>query len=139
VAKLTTREVKDEERPKKARRLLALARQDYKDRQYLLCLDRCEAVSTDYPDLPEAAEASRLADEIKGNTEWAKQAVDQLGERLCVLYLSLAESWVKKGHPQQAVFYLERVVKLFGSSKHAAAAKARLAQLRGAPAGEDEK
>jgi len=138
-AQLTSREAKDEDRPQRARQLLAQAKADYKDRQYLPCLDRCEALSALYPDLPEGAEAARLADEIKGNTEWAKQAADQLAERLCVLYLSLAESWVKKGEPQQAIYYLERVAKVFPGSRHAAAAKARLAQLRGAPLAGDGK
>lgn len=141
-ARLTSREAKEEERVLKARRLLAQAKADYKDRQYLLCLDRSEVLSTLYPDLPEGAEGARLADELKGNTEWAKQAADQLAERLGVLYLALAESWVKKGEPQQAIFYLERVAKVAPASRHAAAARARLAQLRGAPptaGGKEEK
>jgi hypothetical protein len=138
-ARLTSREAKEEERPRKARQLLEQAKADYKERQYLVCLDRCEVLSSHYPDLPEGAEGARLADEIKGNTEWARQAAEQLAERLCVLYLSLAESWVKKGEPQQAIFYLERVAKAAPASRHAAAAKARLAQLRGAPPGGEAK
>lgn len=132
-ARLTSREAKEDDRPAQAARLLGQARADYKARDYLLCLDRCEALAAKFTDRPEAREAARLAEEIKGNTEWAKQAADQLGDRLCVLYLSLAENWVKKGQPQQAIHYLDRVVKHFGTSKHAATAKARLAQLRGAP------
>ncbi len=71
--------------------------------------------------------------EIKGNPEWTKQACDQLGDRLSVLYLALAETWLKKGQPQQAVFYLERVVQTFPNSRHAEAAQARLAQIQGPP------
>ena len=63
--------------------------------------------------LPEAAEAVQLAAEIKSNPEWAKQACDQMSDRLGVLYLALADTWLKKGQPQQAVFYLERVVQNF--------------------------
>ena len=43
-----------------------------------------------------------MATEIKYNPEWMRQACDTLSERLGVLYLSLAETWLKKGQPQQA-------------------------------------
>lgn len=125
----------DGDRAAQARRLLAQAKQDYKDREYLRCLDRCDALASRHGESPEAAEAAQLAADIKGNTEWAKQAADELADRLCTLYLALADGWVKKAQPQQAVYYLDRIVKLFPASKQAAAARARLAQLRGAPAG----
>jgi uncharacterized protein YyaL (SSP411 family) len=132
-ARLTSRQEAEDERPKKAKQLLAEAKQDLEDRAYLRCLDRCAVLTSQYADLPEGAAADKMAAEIKGNTEWAKQAADQLGDRLAELYLSLADSSIKKAQPQQAVYYLERVVKLFPASKHAAAARTRLAQLRGAP------
>ena len=50
-----------------------------------------------------------------------------------MLYLSLADSWLKKGQPQQAIFYLERVIKMFPGSRQAEAAQVRLTRLRGAP------
>ena len=83
--------------------------------------------------LPEGAEAGTLAAEIKDNPELTKQACDQMGDRLSVLYLSMAETWLKKGQPQQAVFYLERVVQTFPSSRHAELAQVRLTQIQGAP------
>jgi thioredoxin-like negative regulator of GroEL len=115
----------------KAQGLLAQAREDLRARQYLSCLDRCEALLSGFADTPEAAEAGRLAAEIKANPEWTKQACEQLADRLGSLYLSLAEGWLKKGQPQQAVFYFERVVRAFPNSRHAEVAQGRLLQLQG--------
>jgi hypothetical protein len=116
-----------------ARDLMAQARAEYNGKHFLTCLDRCEAISSGYADLPEAAEAGKLVAEIKGNPELTKQACDQLSDRLSLLYLGLAESWLKKGQPQQAIFYLERVVQNFPHSQHAELAQVRLAQIQGAP------
>jgi thioredoxin-related protein len=129
------------DRTARARELLRQAREDYRSQQFLCCLDRCELLSAQFADLPEGAEAEQLAAEITSNPAWTKKAADQASERLSVLYLALADSWLKKGQPQQAVFYLERIVANFPNTRHAAAAKTRLAQLQGAPrrAGTDKK
>lgn len=120
-------------RTRRAKDLLAQAKEDYRLQQFSCCLDRCELLAGSFGDLPEGTEAVGLVGEIKANPEWMKQACDQLGDRLSVLYLGLAESWLKKGQPQQATFYLERVVQLFPNSKHAEAAQVRLAQIQGMP------
>jgi thioredoxin-like negative regulator of GroEL len=114
-----------------AREQLDKAREDYRRKQYLACLDRCEALIANYADSPEGTEARKLADEIKANPEWTKQACDQMGDRLSSLYLTLAETWLKKGQPQQAVFYLERVVQTFPNTRNADIAQVRLAQIQG--------
>jgi thioredoxin-like negative regulator of GroEL len=114
-----------------ARDLLDQAREDYRKKQFLSCLDRCENIIANHADQAEAAEATKLSAEIKANPEWTKQACDQMGERLGTLYLSLAETWLKKGQPQQAVFYLERIVQSFPHSRNADIAQARLAQIQG--------
>jgi len=114
-----------------ARELLDQAREDYQRRQYLSCLDRCENVMANYSDFNESAEASKLAAEIKANPEHTKQACEQMGERLATLYLTLAETWLKKGQPQQAVFYLERIVQTFPNTRNADIAQVRLAQIQG--------
>lgn len=118
-------------RNRTAHDLLEQAREEYRHQQYLACLDRCEKLSADFSDLPEGAEASKLAAEIKANPEWTKQACDQMGERLSSLYLTLAETWLKKGQPQQAVFYLERVMQTFPNTRNAEIAQVRLAQIQG--------
>jgi thioredoxin-like negative regulator of GroEL len=114
-----------------ARDLLDQARDDYRHQQYLACLDRCESLIANYSDLSEGAEASKLVAEIKANPEWTKQACDQMGERLSTLYLTLAETWLKKGQPQQAVHYLERIVQNFPNTRNADIAQVRLAQIQG--------
>jgi tetratricopeptide (TPR) repeat protein len=132
--KLTSKaEARASDRKRQAEELLRQAQEDYKSRQLLCCLDRCEILSSQYADLPEGPAAEKLANEIKLNPEWTKQACDQLGERLCVLYLALADSWLKKGQPQQAIFYLERIIKMFPGSRQAEAAQVHLTRLRGAP------
>lgn len=122
-------------RQRQAAEILRQAREDYKSRQYLVALDRCEDLQARFTDTSEATAAEKLAAEIKENAEWSKAAAEQLGERMCVLYASLAETLLKKGEPQQAVFYLERIVKLFPASKHAEVAQQKLARLRGGPDG----
>lgn len=124
---------KDANRVRKAREMLAQAREDYRAQQYAICLDRCEAISATFGELPEGLQATQLANEIKNNPEWLKLACDQLGDRLSVLYLAMAESWLQKGQPQMAVFYLERVVHHFPNSKQADTAQSRLAQIQGLP------
>jgi TolA-binding protein len=122
-----------EERKRQAAELLRLAREDHKAQQYLCALDRCEEVIARFADLGEASAAEKLAAEIKANPEWTKKAADQLGDRLCILYLSLADTWLKKGQPQQAIYYLERIQKMYPGTRHAELAQVRLTRLRGAP------
>jgi thioredoxin-like negative regulator of GroEL len=126
-------EVKAVQRSRRARDLLAQAREDYRTQQYLCCLERCENLATNYPDLAEGGQAVQLANEIKTNPEWMRQACDALSERLGGLYLSLAESWLKKGQPQQAIGCLERVVQTLPGTRQAEAAQLRLSQLQGQP------
>jgi tetratricopeptide (TPR) repeat protein len=134
VATLTSRtQVGDQQRKDRAHDLLAQAREDYRTQQFLCCLDRCEVLIAQYTDLPEGAEAAQLTSDIKSNAEWAKLACDQMSDRLGVLYLALADTCLKKGQPQQAVHYLERVVQNFPASRHAEAAQVRLSQIQGQP------
>jgi thioredoxin-related protein len=120
-------------RAQAARELLAQARADFNHKDFLRCLDRCDALVAAYADLPEAAEAGKLAAEIKANPDATRQACEQMGEKMSALFLTLAENWLKKGQPQQAVFYLERVVQGFPNSRHAELAQVRLAQIQGSP------
>jgi thioredoxin-related protein len=134
VATLTSRTQEGgQQRKERAHDLLSQAREDYRTQQFLCCLDRCEVLIAQYADLPEGAEAAQLTSDIKSNAEWAKLACDQLSDRLGVLYLALADTCLKKGQPQQAVHYLERVVQNFPTSRHAEAAQVRLSQIQGQP------
>lgn len=120
-------------RVQRARDLLAQAKEDYQSKQFLCCLDRCELLLNSFGDLPESIDARQMATEIKSNPDWTKQACDQLGDRLSVLYLGLADTFLKKGQPQQAIFYLERVVQTFPNTRHAEVAQVRLSLLQGRP------
>ena len=78
-------DIRDQQRGKRARDLLAQAKEDYRTQQYLCCLDRCELLAASYADLPEGLEAIQLASEIKNNPEWMQQACDSLSDRLGLL------------------------------------------------------
>jgi thioredoxin-related protein len=125
--------VKDELRATQARQMLAQAREDYRTQQFLCCLDRCEVLRIVYADLPEGVEAGQLAAEIKNNPEWLLKACDSASERVSYLYLSLAETLIRKGQPQQASLYLERVIQAFPGTRHAETAQVRLSAIQGRP------
>jgi thioredoxin-related protein len=131
-------EVKTQQRSRRATEILAMARADFRDQQYLCCVDRCAVLATNYGDLPEAAEALKVLEQIKANPEWMKAACETLADRLCEMYIALAETWVKKGESGLAEECLQRAVTLKGS-RHLEAAKVRLAQIQGQPARSVEK
>jgi tetratricopeptide (TPR) repeat protein len=126
-------DLRAQQRVRRARELLAQAREDYRTQQYLCCLDRCEVLSAGYGDLAEGAEAVQLAQEIKSNPEWMQRACESLTDRLSGMYLALAETWIRKGQPQQAQACLERLIQTFPGSRQAEAAQTRLKQLQGQP------
>jgi thioredoxin-like negative regulator of GroEL len=129
----TSHEAANQQRKRRARELLALAREDYRTQQYLGCLNRCDVLTGSFPDLPEGVEALQLAAEIKNNPDWMRQACDTLSDQLGMLYLSLADTWLKKGQPEQAAICLERIVQTLPGSRQAEAAQVRLAQIQGQP------
>ena len=124
-------DARGQQRTKRARELLAQAKEDFRTQQYLCCLDRCEMLAAGFADLPEGTEAIQLASQIKNNPEWLLKAADNLSDRLGMLYLAMAETWLRKGQPDQAVQYLEKVVQAFPGSRQADAAHIRLAYLKG--------
>jgi thioredoxin-like negative regulator of GroEL len=123
-------EVRNEYRAKRARDLLGQARDYYANKEYIPCLDRCELLLSGYGDLPESGEASKLAAEIKSNPDWLQGACDRMGDHLGGLYLALAESLLKRGEPQRAEFYLQRVIAAFPGSRQAESAQIRLGQIQ---------
>jgi thioredoxin-like negative regulator of GroEL len=73
------------------------------------------------PETPAAGPAADLAA--------ARRACDDLSERLGELYLRTAEECLKHGQPDEAAACLERVAQVSPGSRHAAAARERLAAL----------
>lgn len=122
------------QRSKRAQELLAQAKDFYKNREYIPCLDRCEILLASYGDLQEGQEASILASDLRNNPEWLQSACDTMGDRLGSLYLALSDSLLKKGERQRAEFYLQRVIQAFPGSRQAESAQIRLGQIRGIPA-----
>lgn len=133
IVTLASRVDMQEPRLNVARELLSQAQEEHRRQNYLSCLDHCDAILTHYGDQPEASDAAKLKTAIRSDPELAMQACDQMSERLSQMYMSLAETWLKKGQPQQAVFYLERIIHTFPNSRHAITAQVRLAQIQGPP------
>jgi len=123
-------DVQHQHRTKRARDLLAQAKDFYHTKDYIPCLDRCELLAVSYADLPEAQEANKLSTEIKNHPEWLQGACDLMGERLGGLYLALADSLLKRGDPHRAEYYLQRVIHAFPGSRQAESAQIRLTQLQ---------
>jgi tetratricopeptide (TPR) repeat protein len=121
--------VPDPERVQTARSLLALAQDEFQKQQYALCLERCRALANSYADLPEGAEAQRLAQRIQSEPTLALRVCAELSDRLGELYLGLAEGLLRQGQTAQAVPYLERVLAVAPGSALAETAHSHLARL----------
>jgi thioredoxin-like negative regulator of GroEL len=132
LTKLATRpEIRDQQRQRRARELLAQARDEFRTQQYLGCLERCETLTSAYSDLPEGAEALQLATEVKDNPEFLGRACDTINARMGAMYLTLAETLVKKGQLAQAQACLEKILQTAPGTRHAELAQVRLTQLQG--------
>jgi len=114
-----------------ARDLLQQAKQEFRHRKFLACLQTCDRLQERFAQSKEAAQAATLAAEIRSNPDWTGEAAEELGEKLASLYLSMADAFALKGNPQQAIHTYERVVKMFPDSESANLAKQRLTRLRG--------
>ncbi len=126
-------EVRRLQKIKRSAELLAQAKDFFKNREFVPCLDRCEVLLSSYGDLPEGQEASLIRNEIKSNPEWMQGAVDALNDRLATLELDLANALLRKAQPQQAEIHLQRVLHQFPGTRQAESAQIRLAELQGLP------
>lgn len=127
----TSTEKSTAQRSQRARELLAQAREFYKQRDIIPCLERCASLMRDYVDLPEGQDAMLLMSDLKANPALLQQAADSLSERLGDVYLALAESHLAKGQPQRAEYFFQRVVLACPGTRHAESAQVRLVQLQG--------
>jgi len=120
-------------RAMRARELLAMAREEYKSQHFADCLEKCDQLSALYNDLPEGRDAATLATQVKSDPERLAIACEQLNERTAAMYLTLAETWTKKGQSSEARACLEKVVRLNPNGKFAETATVRLASLQKGP------
>lgn len=120
-----------QQRARRAGALMAQAREFYKNKDIVPCLDRCDILLASYGDLPEGIEASQLVHEIRGNQEWLLLAADTLGDRLAGVYLSLADNLTRRGKPREAELFLRRVIQSFPGTRYAESAQIRIGQLQG--------
>ena len=75
-------------------------------------------------------EGKSIAADIRGSPETLAVACDQMNQRTASLYLTLAESWVKKGQGAEAIACYEKVAKLCPNSREADLAIAEITKLR---------
>jgi thioredoxin-like negative regulator of GroEL len=131
-------QLRADQRNRRAIELLGQAREFYKSKDYIPCLDRCEIILANYGDLPEGQQAFALAAEIKNNPEWLQNAADVMADRLGGLWLANADILLKRGEVRRAEFYLKRVITAFPGSRLAESAQIRLTQLQGTSGGRTE-
>jgi thioredoxin-related protein/outer membrane protein assembly factor BamD (BamD/ComL family) len=126
-------EIRERLRNRRAKELMSMAREEFRSQQYNGCLEKCELLIANYSDRHEAAEATKLAGEIKANPDWLSKACNDQNERLNYLYVSLAETWLKKGKEDEAVTCYQKIQQLFPGTPYARVAQEKIEQLQGKP------
>jgi thioredoxin-like negative regulator of GroEL len=112
------------------RDLIALARDDFRAERLYDCLQKCEQIASTYADLPEARDAAALVGDIRSNPERMAKACEQMNERTATMYLSLADSWSRKGQPTEAAICLKKVMILCPNTRHSDQAQIELVKLQ---------
>jgi tetratricopeptide (TPR) repeat protein len=122
-------EFKASQRSRRARDLLAQAREAFKAERYSTALELCEILETTYKDSAEGKQGSDLAAEIRSSPERLAKAAELLNERLASMYASLGDTWLKKGDKEQAGAYFEKAIRAAPASLVAREAQSKLTAL----------
>jgi tetratricopeptide (TPR) repeat protein len=122
-------ELKTNQRTRRAKDLLAQAKEAFTARQYSDALEFCEILETTYKDLPEGKNGAELAGEIRSSPDKLAGACEKLNERLASMYTTLGDTWLKKGEKEQAAACFEKAVRAAPASLVAREAQARLTGL----------
>lgn len=123
-------ELRQRQRALRARELLAQAKEEFRDGEFLRALDHCELLKTSYGDLDEGQQGAELAQQIQSDPHRMQSVVQSMDERMAEMNMALADAWIKNGKPNEAKLALERVVKTCPRSHAAELAQARLTQLK---------
>jgi tetratricopeptide (TPR) repeat protein len=126
-------ELKSTQRDRRAKDLLAQAREAFAAEKYSRTLELCEILETGYKGTPEGKQGAELANSIRSSPEKLAVACEHLNERLAAMYATLGESWLKKGEKEQATACFEKAVRAAPASLTAREAQARLTSLSGKP------
>ena len=120
------------QRLRRARDLLASAKDDFRNQHYGDCLQKCDQLAAGYADLSEAKESDALAAEVRNNPDRLAVACEQMNQKTASMYLTLAESWMKKGQEKEALACLEKVTKLCPNTRFAEQAQGKMNSIRAA-------
>ena len=126
-------EVKTNQRARRARDLLAQARDAFAAKHYADAMEFCEILESTYKDLPEGKQGTSLAGDIRSSPDKLAAACEHLNERLASMYATLGESWLKKGERDQAAACFEKAVRAAPASQVARDAQAKLTTLSTKP------
>ncbi len=124
-------ETRENQRTRLSRDLLATARDDFRAGRFHDCLTRCDQLTTAFADRPEARDAAALAADVRDNPDRLAAACEQMNEKTAAMYLTLADSWQRRGNARESAACLERVTKLVPGTRQADLAQTRLAAIQG--------
>jgi tetratricopeptide (TPR) repeat protein len=122
-------EFKVNQRARRAKDLLAHAREAFAAKQFSDALELCQVLETTYKDLLEGKQGGDLAGEIRASPDKLAVACEHLNDRLASMYATLGETWLKKGEREQAAACFEKAVRAAPASLVAREAQARLTSL----------
>ena len=122
-------ELKTNQRARRAKDLLAQAREAFAARQYSDALEFCEILETTYKDLPEGQQGqSWPATSGRARISWPARASSSTSG-WPRMYATLGDTWLKKGEREQAAACFEKAVRAAPASLVAREAQARLTSL----------
>lgn len=128
-----SRQLSEKQRGQTATALLAAARADFEQQNWLACLERCDRLLREFADLPESRQAQQLLEQLQSQPERLHSACDRITDRLGELQLTLAESWLRQGEPQLAIETFRKVLIMFPDTRYAEVARRRLQHLAEGP------
>ncbi|MCZ2342555.1 MAG: thioredoxin family protein [Bacteroidales bacterium] len=121
---------RDRLRVSRARDLLASAREEFQAERFADCLNHCSQLTALYVDLPEAADAKILADQVQSDPHRLAKACHQVDQRAAAMHLALADAWLAKGDSAEAKRNLEKVTRTWPDSRQAMQAQIVLTKMQ---------